>query len=65
MEEEADCKLNLDKEYQEEKSEEQRYETTPFEIMARKTLNYCNPYQLCQKWKLWKGKDTFCNSHIN
>ena len=65
MEEEAECKLNLDQEYQEEKSDGQRYKNTPFEITARKTFNYCNPYQLCLKWKQWRGKDAFCNSYVN
>ena len=64
MEEEAECKLNLDQEYQEEKYDGQRYKNTPFEIIARKTFNYCNPYQLCQGWKQWSGKDAFCvDSH--
>ena len=64
MEEEADCKLNLDNIYQERKLSEERYKNTEWEIKARKLVNYCNPYQLCQQWKQWRGKDAFCiNSH--
>ena len=64
MEEEAECKLNLDQDYQKRKNHVVGNKNTEWEIKAKALVHHCYPYQLCQDWKPeWSENDAFC-SHI-